>query len=128
MIGNLTKTQTGVFVFHHAFPNACKISEYTILNNSIEELEEMYEKEKYCYVEAIDISTEKTKCAQIVALSNWQDHNEYCGLDRNYQPSFNSPEYQKAKEQELQNKHKKNAFWLGVVVTLFVLFVTSFFK
>ena len=128
MIGNLAKTNNGVFVFHHAHPKTCKVSEYTIVNNSIEELEELYEKDQYSYVEAIELSTDKTKCFQIVAASNIEDYNEYLGLDRSYRPSFSTEEYKKAKEEELQNKHKKNAFWLGVVVTLFVLFVTSFFK
>jgi hypothetical protein len=117
MIGNLAKTQTGVFVFHHAHPKTCKISEYTIVDNSIEELEELYEKDQYSYVEATDLSTEQTKCVQIVAASNIEDYNEYLGLDRSYRPSFDTEEYKKKKEEELQTQKIKTSFWFGVIVT-----------
>jgi hypothetical protein len=77
MIGNLIKTQSGVYAFNHNFPKHCKAEDFAIVNTSIEDLDAMYNKEKNCFVEAVNCSTETSRCVEIVANSTEKEYIEY---------------------------------------------------
>lgn len=77
MIGNLIKTQSGVYAFNHNFQKHCKAEDFAIVNTSIEDLDAMYNEEKNCFVEAVNCSTETSRCVEIVAKSTEQEYIEY---------------------------------------------------
>ena len=77
MIGNLIKTQSGVYAFNHNFPKHCKAEDFAIVNTSIEDLDAMYNEKKNCFVEAINCSSQTSRCVEIVAKSTEQEYIEY---------------------------------------------------
>lgn len=79
MIGNVAKTENGVYKFFYTQPSNCRVSEYEI-ENSVEEIESLYTSNED-YIKAVSASEDKVKLTE---KATDQEYYEYYNIEYPY--------------------------------------------
>lgn len=116
MIGNVAKTEDGVYKFYYTKPSNCRVSEYEI-ENSVEEIEALCTSNED-YIKAVSASEYKVKLTE---KATDHEYYEYYNIEYPYtRKKFN--EYSQEVYESIKQTEKK---YTKIILCLISALVTS---
>jgi hypothetical protein len=116
MIGNVAKTENGVYKFFYTKPSNCRVSEYEI-ENPVEEIEALFTSNED-YIKAVSAGEDKVKLTE---KATDHEYYEYYNIEYPYtRKKFN--EYSQEVYESIKETEKK---YTKIILCLISALVTS---